>query len=120
VAESPETLSLSERSRRLRRIGGAVLVLGLAASGLVYWLGTRSPDPMNDPSMAGFNRSRDWQLGVLCGKMGLLTAQIADGMRQPGTRARIIAGISILVAVTCFHFARRFDEARNELETRGR
>ena len=47
--------SSSRRSAQLRMIGIVVLVLGLGSAGVVYWLGTRSPDVMDDISMLGYN-----------------------------------------------------------------
>src|ERR1039458_8571534 len=53
--------SSSKRAARLRMIGVIVLLLGIGSAGLVYWLGTRSPDVMDDLSMVGFNKARTRQ-----------------------------------------------------------
>jgi hypothetical protein len=53
-------------------IGVIVLALGIAAAGVVYWIGTRSPDLSNNLSMLGFNRAETRQMGQLYGKSGLL------------------------------------------------
>ena len=94
------------RSRRLRIAGVLVLLLGISGAGLVYWLGTRSPDMMDDPSMAGFNNAQRRQMGQLYGEMGLMIDQFSDDLKQPGTQAGIIVVVSVLVASGCFHFAR--------------
>lgn len=93
------------RRRRLRLIGVAALVLGLGGAWLVYWLGTRSPDIMQDPSMAGFYKAQKRQMGELYGPMGLQVQEFLEELKQPGTQAKIIATISILVAAGCFYLA---------------
>ena len=96
----------SKRVARLRIIGLIVLVLGLGSAGLVYWLGTRSPDVMDDLSMVGYNRAQTRQMGMLYGKMGPVIEEWFDDLKQPGTQAKIIVGVSILAAAGCFYFAR--------------
>jgi hypothetical protein len=96
----------SRRSRRLRLIGTLVLLLGFGGSGLVYWLGTRSPDVMDDLSMVGFDRAQRRQMGHMYGKMGLAVEQFIDDFKQPLTQSKLIAGVSIVIAVGCFYLAR--------------
>lgn len=91
---------------RLRIIGIVVLVLGLGSAGTVYWLGTRSPDVMDDLSMVGYNKARTRQMGMLYGKMGPVIEEWFDDLKQPGTQAEIIVAVSILAAAGCFYFAR--------------
>jgi hypothetical protein len=99
-------IPISRRSRRLRITGVLVLLLGLGSAGIVYWLGTRSPDVMDDLSMVGFNKAQRRQMGQLYGKMGLAVEQFIDDLRQPRTQAKIIGAVSILAAAGCFYFAR--------------
>jgi len=105
----------SRRRARLRIIGTVVLVLGLASAGLVYWLGTRAPDVMDDPAMLRYNNAQSRQMGVLYGKMGLVIDDLIDDLKRPGTQASLITGASILIASGFFYFARvpeNDDEAR--------
>jgi flagellar basal body-associated protein FliL len=97
--------SSSRRQARLRMIGIIVLVLGLGGAGLVYWLGTRSPDVMDDLSMVGYNKAQTRQMGMLYGKMGPVIEEWFDDLKQPGTQAEIIVVISVLIAAGCFYFA---------------
>ena len=99
-------LPSSKRGARLRIIGIIVLVLGLGGAGLVYWLGTRSPDVSDDLSMVGYNKAQTRQMEQLYGKSGLLIEEWLDDLKQPGTQAAIIAAVSIVVAAGCFYFAR--------------
>jgi len=98
--------SSSKRAAWLRMIGVIVLVLGLGSAGVVYWLGTRSPDVMDNLSMVGYNKAQTRQMGMLYGKMGPVIEEWFDDLKQPGTQAEIIAVVSILVAACCFYFAR--------------
>ena len=98
------------RARRLRIIGVAILLLGIAGAGIVYWLGTRAADLSDDPSMAGFNRSEERQMAILYGKSGEMIEDWSDDLKQPGTQAFIIAVFSVIIASGCFYFARLSDE----------
>jgi flagellar basal body-associated protein FliL len=98
--------SSSKRAARLRLIGIIVLLLGIGGAGVVYWLGTRSPDVSDDLSMVGYNKARTRQMGMLYGKMGPVIEEWSDDLKQPGTQAKIIVGVSILAAAGCFYFAR--------------
>jgi flagellar basal body-associated protein FliL len=87
-------------------IGIVVLVLGLGGTGLVYWMGTRSPDVSDDLSMVGYNKAQTRQMAMLYGKMGPVIEEWFDDLKQPGTQAEIIVAISIFIAAGCFYFAR--------------
>jgi hypothetical protein len=102
--------SSSKRGRRLKTIGVIVLVLGLAGAGVVYWIGTRSPDLSDDLSMVGYNRAESRQMGMLYGKMGLLIEDWVNDLKRPGTQATLIVTTSILIAFGCFYFARLLDD----------
>jgi hypothetical protein len=87
---------------RLKWAGRIILALGIGSAGLVYWIGTRNADMSNDPSMLGFNRSEQQQMGQLYGSSG----QMMDDLKQPGTQAVLILIFSGLAAGGCFYFAR--------------
>ena len=99
----------SSHSTRLRMAGVIVLALGIAGAGVVYWLGTRSPDASDDLSMLGYNKARTRQMEQLYGKSGLLIEEWTDDLKQPGTQAILITVVSTLIAAGCFYFARLSD-----------
>jgi hypothetical protein len=109
--ENPKNPVKSSRrhASQLRWIGFIVLVTGVTASGLVYWLGTRSPDLSANLSMQGFNRAEQRQMARLYGKSGLLIDEWSDALARPGTQAILIAAFSALVFAGCFYFARLLD-----------
>ncbi len=100
----------ARRRARLRLAGTSVLLAGLAGAATVYWLGTRSPDLSDDPSMLGFNKREERQMGLLYGKMGTLIEDWKDDLRQPGNQAALIAGFAVVIAAGCFYFARLLDD----------
>lgn len=105
----------SRKSRRLRIAGALVLVLGLVGAALLYWIGTRAPNLMDDPSMAGFDKAERRQMGELFGNdMGIVTKQLFDSLRQPGTQAKLLAALSVLVSAGCFWLARLTDQEAAE------
>jgi hypothetical protein len=100
---------------RLKRIGAVVLALGIAGAGFVYWHGVRS-DFSDDPSMAGFNRARSHQMGIMYGKSGQMVDDLVDALKNPNVQAGLIAAISVLFALSCFYLgsspARDVEHAR--------
>ena len=107
--KTPNPDSLSKQSARLRIIGVIVLLLGIGSACIVYWIGIRSADLSDDPSMARDNIAASRQMGILYGKMGLLIEDWSDELKRPGTQAIIIVGAATLVALGCFYFARLLD-----------
>jgi hypothetical protein len=63
---------------------------------------------MDDPAMAGYSKPEQMQMGTLYGKMGLMTSDLLDDLKQPGTQAILIAVFSVLVAFVCFFLADRW------------
>ncbi len=98
------------RARRLRIIGGVILILGIVSAGIVYWIGSRSQDLSNDASMLGYNKPEERQMEILYGKSGDLIEDWSNDLKQPGTQAIIIIVISTLAAGGCFYFARLMDD----------
>jgi hypothetical protein len=109
-SQADDAVSLRKRTKRLRAIGVVVLLLGLGAAGAVYEIRTHSGEPTEDELLSGNARAETHQMGVLYGKMGLLTQELSDDLKQPGTQACLIAAVSILVAAGCFYVARLSDE----------
>ena len=105
---SPVSL-FKQRARRFRIIGIIVLLVGIFSAGIVYWLGTRSPDVSDDLSMVGYDKSEQRQMGILYGKQGELIQDWSNDLKQPGTQAVIIILAAALVAGGCFYFARLLD-----------
>jgi hypothetical protein len=104
--KAPDPDASSRKRARLRFIGVLMLLLGMGGASLVYWLGTRSGDPANDPTLVGYDRAESRQMGVLYGKMGLLIEDLTEDLKRPRTQAILIATVAAFVAAGCFYFAR--------------
>jgi hypothetical protein len=101
--------SAKRRARKLRLAGSVILAIGIIAAGIVYWLGTRSPDSSDDLSMTGYDRAETRQMEILYGKQGELIEDWSNDLKQPGTQAMIIIVTAALIAGGCFYFARLSD-----------
>jgi hypothetical protein len=101
--------STRRRARRFRITGAVILLLGIISAGVVYWLGTPSPDLSDDLSMAGYNKPAKRQLGILYGKQGELIEDFTNDLKQPGTQTIIIVVTAALVSGCCFYFGRLLD-----------
>jgi hypothetical protein len=101
------SLSASSRSARLRFIGMAMLLLGMAAAALVYW--GRSPDLPDDASTVGFYKASSRQMGLMYGQFGVLIDDLCADLKRPGVQAMIILGMAALAMFVCFYLARLFE-----------
>ena len=101
--------SARQRARKFRVTGVVILTLGIVVAGVVYWLGTRSPDLSASPSMAGYDKPVQRQMAMLYGRQGRLIEEWSDDLKQPGTQAFLIVAAAALVAGVCFYFARLSD-----------
>lgn len=117
----PSPVAVRRRARGYRIAALVIFLIGLIGAGVVYWLGTRQPDLSNDPSMLGFNRATDRQMGMLYGKQGLLIEDFDEWLKQPGTQAILIIIAGAVLAAGCLFCARILeDEAkRSEASDRG-
>jgi hypothetical protein len=93
-------------SRRLKWTGRVILAAGLVTAAWVYGMGWRNKELRNDPSMLGFNRAEQRQMGELYGQSGLLMDEWMNDLKRPGTQAGLILVSSGLVAAGCFYLAR--------------
>jgi hypothetical protein len=103
--------SVRRQPRRLRITAAIVLLLGIFGADGVYWLGTRSAQVSDDPSMLGNEKAQSRQEEILYGKQAVLIDEWLADLKRPGTQAVIIVVTAALVAGGCFYFARLLDAA---------
>jgi hypothetical protein len=107
---APETEPSPEAAekivRRLRRIGTAVIFLAVVSASLLYWRGRGDQRLSEDPSMGRYNKANQRQMELMYGKMGTVTEDLFEHLKQPGTQAAIIVIGGGLIAAGCFYFAR--------------
>ena len=99
------------RARWLRLTAAMVLLLGVFGADAVYWLGTRSADSPDDPSVVGYDKAQVRQMGILYGKQGLWIEEWRYKLKHPGPQACVIVVASVLAAGGCFYFARLVEAA---------
>jgi hypothetical protein len=101
-----KVLTARKQGMRFRVLGVGVLLLGLGAAGALYEIRTHSSGLAEDQWQAENAKAQSRQMEILYGKMGLLTHELFESSKKPGTQACLIAAASILVAVGCFYAAR--------------
>ncbi len=101
--------SLARRRTRLKQTGWGVLAVGIVSAAVVYWLGSRSPDLSDDPSMSAYYKTQSRDMQMMYGKMGETMDDFAGDLKQPGTQATLIVGFSAAVTGGCFFVARRLE-----------
>ena len=105
------------RARRLRIVAAVVLLLGIFGADGVYWLGMRSAQTYDDPTLMVNEKAQARKEEILYGKQSVLIDRWMEELKQPGTQAMIIVAATALVAGGCFYFAHLLhhaDEARDE------
>ena len=97
-------------SARLRLVGKIVLVCGVVAAVVFYWIQSRNASPDVDELAAGYLKARDHQLGQLMGPVGVLMTQWVDVLQRPSIEALLIVAASAVIAWVCFRLAETADE----------
>jgi len=84
-----------------------ILVIGLAAAALTYWIESRNAEPSIEDLLPGTAAAHERQMGILYGPaLGTLMDWTNDLIGTPGGHALLIAGTAAIVAGVCFHVAR--------------
>lgn len=86
----------------LRIVGVLILLLGLGAAGLVYWMSAPPEDLSDDVLTSGNSKKVERAIEVNVGKMGVMMDGLSEDLQDPATQAIVIAVASILVASGCF------------------
>ncbi len=105
VTNTTPVPSASRGGTRLRIIGIIIMVIGFSGAGFLYWSSAPSADDSDEVPTAQTSKKVARDIEVNFGKMGLLTATLADDLQDPATQAIIILAASILVTSGCFYVA---------------
>jgi hypothetical protein len=100
-------------SERLRIAGRVVLVCGVVAALLFYWMKSRNAEPELDELAAGYLKARDHQLVQLMGPFGVMMNQWMDVLQRPLSEAILIAAGGAIIAWACFRLAETADDPEN-------
>ncbi|HEY5296875.1 MAG TPA: hypothetical protein VIK59_03025 [Verrucomicrobiae bacterium] len=101
------------RAKQLKITGIVILVLGISAAGILYWMRTRAADLSGDLSMAGYDKPETRQMEMLYGKSGEMMEDLSNELKKPGAQAIIVLAVSGIIAFGCFHFS-HFDDDQPE------
>jgi hypothetical protein len=94
------------RSDRLRAIGWAVLVIGMAGAAALYAVKTRAADAtLDDTNALGYARSMQHGMGVMMGASGAILTEWQQTLTSPVGQALIVAACAALVAGYFFRVA---------------
>ena len=111
--EPTEQDSLRKEKALLRKIALGVLIAGLTASGLVFWLGTRSHKASLDEYEQARQRSEARQMELMYGRSGDLVGDFFNALKRPGPQAATIAVVTLLISGACFYLGHPLDESDN-------
>jgi hypothetical protein len=92
--------------RRTRRVGALILVASLFAAGALYWSETRSADTPEGQLLAGYERQRNHDMGVLYGRGGRDLMDALQAVDSPAGHALLTIGAGMAGAWWCFYRAR--------------
>jgi hypothetical protein len=90
----------------LKSVGITVVAIAIAGACAAYWRGKAAEQVFDDPSMGAFNKANQRQMEIMYGKMGTVTEDLVQQLKQPGTQAVLILIGGGLIAAGCFYLAR--------------
>jgi hypothetical protein len=95
---------------RIRRLGALILVASVLAAGAIYWSESRSGEISEGQILAGFDRQRNHDMGVLYGRGGRDLMNALEAVDSPPGHAILALGAGIIGAWTCFSRARVIED----------
>ena len=101
---------------RLRRIGRIVLVGGVVAAAIVYWIQVRALTVSDAGSAFQHTRSADNQMGRMMGQFGLVMADWQATLSTPAAYAVGVLVVALLFAGYFFRVASVTEEEARERE----
>lgn len=96
--------------RRTRQLGALILLASLLAAGGHYWWETRSAETPLGQLLAGYDRQRNHDMGVLYGRGGRDFMNALIAVDSPGGHAILTIGAGMVGLWVCFHRARLVEE----------
>ena len=96
--------------RRTRQLGALILAASLLAAGGLYWNETRSAGIPEGQLLAGYDRQRDHDMGLLYGRGGRDLMKMLESIDSPAGHALLTIGAGIIGAGLCFSRARVVEE----------
>ena len=89
----------------MRRIGAWILIAGLCAAGLVFWLETRHAEPSLDELLPGYSKANSRLMGIYYGHAGKMMWEWREALARPGVQAMLIIVVAVIASAVCFRVA---------------
>ena len=83
-----------------------ILAASLLAAGGLYWNETRSAETPAGQLLAGYDRQRDHDMGLLYGRGGRDLMKMLESINSPGGHALLTIAGGVIAAGMCFSRAR--------------
>ena len=99
--------------RRTRQLGASILAASLLAAGGLYWSENRSAETPAGELLAGYDRQREHDMGVMYGRGGRDFMNAVEALESPAGHVLLVLGAGAIGAWICFHRA-RLDEDDGE------
>lgn len=91
--------------RRMKRMGLAIMILGVASAALLYLIETRNAGPSMEELMPGYSRANSRLMGIYYGHAGQMMWEWRQALAQPATQALIVVAVAAILAAGCFRMA---------------
>jgi hypothetical protein len=95
--------------RRTRQLGASILLASLLAAGGLYWSQTRSAETPEGQLLAGYDRQRNHDMGVMYGAGGRDLMNALHDVDSPAGHAVLTVAAGVIAAGMCFHRARQVE-----------
>ena len=89
----------------MRRIGTWILITGLSAAVLVYWLETRHAGPGLDELLPGYSKANSRLMGIYYGHAGKMMWEWREALARPDVQAILIVVATVVASAICFRVA---------------
>jgi hypothetical protein len=106
----PDLESSLKHSARLRIAGILMVVFGISAACVFYWIQSRSATPSLEDTLPDYRRQLAREIGIQQGTFGVMMLDWVEALRRPGTQAIIIVASAALVGLACFRAARNIED----------
>jgi hypothetical protein len=96
--------------RRTRQLGALILAVSLLAAGGIYWSEIRSAETPDGELLAGYERQRNHDMGVMYGRGGRDLMNALQTVDSPAGHAILVIGAGLIGAGLCLRRARQVEE----------
>jgi hypothetical protein len=96
--------------RRTRQLGALILAISVLAAACLYWAETRSAETPAGQLLAGYDRQRNQDMGVLYGRGGRDFINALDDVNSPTGHVVLVIGAGMIGAWICLYRARLVED----------